>query len=112
MVRAPQGREWDREATYFVRALRDHFANKKQHSHRKATNPSDSQHDRRAETADREEMITASIPPESPEDEWALKCITVHGMQSLMEALDDDGSSFVTVNEVNEFISGKPNEWR
>ena len=106
---APQGGTWDREASYFVRALCDHFGGKAQHSQEMATDTNESQHDGRAEAANRQEILPPKIPVE---DEWALKCITVHGMQSLMEALDDDASSFVTVKEVNEFIRRKPNGWR
>ena len=77
--------------------------------------PSKSRPDRRAATVDldRVETMTASTLPEIPvEDMWALEYITVNKIQPLMEALDDDGSSFVTVDEVNEFTSGRPEKWR
>ena len=73
--------------------------------------PSESQPNRRAETVDRVGTITA-LPEIPVEGMWALKHITVNGIQSLMEALDDDGSSFVTVDEVNEFTSIRPEGWR
>lgn len=57
--------------------------------------------------------ITQQAIPFTPtEDLWSLQYITVHRAQPLMEALDDDGSSFITVNEVNEFTASRPEGWR
>ena len=98
------------KATHLVIALHGHFVWRAQYSRGKATNPSESQPNERAETANHGETITL---PEIPvEDLWALEYITVNRIQSLMEALDDDGSSFVTVYEVNEFTNSRPEGWR
>lgn len=79
----------------------------------KATNPSESKFEGSAETANRDETITASALPEIPvEDGWALKYITKDRLLPLMEALGGNSSSLVTVDEVNEFTSRRPNEWR
>ena len=47
-----------------------------------------------------------------PKDEWALQLITLHRLQSIMEAIDFDGSSVVTIEEVNVFTDAKPQDWR
>ena len=91
-----------------VVALHDHFTLKAaQASNRVATVPSESQ------TADDPTTITEGALPDTPvEDTWALKYISVNRIQALMEALDDDNSSFVTVNEINNFTSRRPEGWR
>ena len=53
-----------------------------------------------------------AIPATPAEDLWALQYITVRRAQPLLEALDDDGSSFITVNEVNTFTNSRPEGWR
>ncbi|KAF8553591.1 hypothetical protein OG21DRAFT_1441706 [Imleria badia] len=52
-----------------------------------------------------------AIPATPAEDLWTLRYITVNRAQPLIEALDDDGSSFITVNEVNAFTSSRPQGW-
>ena len=109
----PQGWKWSVKATHLVMALHDHFVWKAQYSHKKATDPRTSQSNRRMEVPNRAETMPASMLPDiSAEDMWALEYITVNRIQSLMEALDDDGSSFVTVYELNEFTSSRPERWR
>ncbi|KAF8503111.1 hypothetical protein BU17DRAFT_71814 [Hysterangium stoloniferum] len=46
-----------------------------------------------------------------PEDEWALGYINVFRVQPLMETLDRDASSFVTVVEANAFTADRPPQW-
>jgi hypothetical protein len=46
------------------------------------------------------------------EDKWTMQFITVGRLQPIMEALDDDGSSLVTVAEVNAFTAARPFDWR
>lgn len=56
---------------------------------------------------------TVTLPTETlADDSWALQYINVRQIQPLIEAIDDDGSSFVTVNELNEFTSCRPKGWR
>lgn len=52
------------------------------------------------------------IPSMPPEDQWTLEYISVHRVRPLIEALDDDCSSFVSVAEVNAFTSSRPAGWR
>ena len=46
------------------------------------------------------------------DDRWALSCIGIAKIQPLIEALDEDGSSFVTVAEANAFTASRPANWR
>ena len=45
-------------------------------------------------------------------DQWALEYMTVVRIQPLIEAIDDDVSSFITVAEVNAFTAARPSNWR
>jgi len=54
----------------------------------------------------------ATLPAESADYSWALQYINVRQIQSLIEAIDDDGSFFVTINELNDFTSCRPSGWR
>lgn len=45
-------------------------------------------------------------------DRWALEYIGVHLVRPLIEIIDDDLSSFVTITEVNAFTAARPAEWR
>ena len=62
------------------------------------------------------EQVAGSTPRPNlsadPKDEWALQLTTLHRLQSIMEAIDFDGSSVVTIEEVNVFTDAKPQDWR
>ncbi|KIK61458.1 hypothetical protein GYMLUDRAFT_43029 [Collybiopsis luxurians FD-317 M1] len=45
------------------------------------------------------------------EDDWALEYITISRIQPLLEALDDDSSSLISVAEVNDFTAARPTNW-
>ena len=47
-------------------------------------------------------------------DDWAFEYMNVNYLQSIMEAFDDDGSGYVTYQEVNDFVAGRPEalRWR
>ena len=53
-----------------------------------------------------------TIPSMPPEDQWTLEYITAHRVRPLIEAVDDDCSSFASVAEVNAFTSRRPAGWR
>lgn len=46
------------------------------------------------------------------EDAWAIQYIHVSRVLQLVEAIDDDLSTFVTVAEVNQFTRARPEKWR
>lgn len=113
--RLKQGWKGSVKATHFVIALHDHFTVKAGQASRKTnTHASD---DASAETVTvnntSTDTTTVTLPAETPaDDSWALQYINVRQVQALIEAIDDDGSSFVTVNELNEFTSCRPKGWR
>ncbi|KAF5370541.1 hypothetical protein D9757_010124 [Collybiopsis confluens] len=50
-------------------------------------------------------------PTNSPDDRWALKYIKVSRLQPILEAIDDDGTGFISIKEVNTFVGFKPDGW-
>ena len=46
------------------------------------------------------------------EDQWALKYINVSHVQPVIEAIDEDGSGFISVKEANNFAISRPKDWR
>lgn len=107
-----QGWKGSVKATHFVIALHDYFRAKTgQASPRTKTSISvDGSAETATETVNNNET---TIPPDTPaDDSWALQYINVRLIQPLIEAIDDDGSSFVTVSELNDFTSCRPKGWR
>ena len=45
------------------------------------------------------------------QDEWTMEYISLTKLQAISEAVDDDASGFVTIAEVNQFTTARPNEW-
>ncbi|KAI0653998.1 hypothetical protein C8Q70DRAFT_1031605 [Cubamyces menziesii] len=63
---------------------------------------------------DQNRAITSGTKPIRPipeEDLWAVQCIDLIHLQSLVEALDSDSSGYVSVQEVNKFTASRPKEW-
>ena len=56
----------------------------------------------------------SAFTPGASTDDWAFEFINAKYLQPIMEAFDDDGSGYVTYQEVNEFVDGLPPEldWR
>ncbi|KAA1470682.1 hypothetical protein DENSPDRAFT_923800 [Dentipellis sp. KUC8613] len=61
-----------------------------------------------APPASNEQLSTKTV---TQSDEWALEYISITRIQPLIEALDDDVSSFVTIAEVNAFTRARPDGW-
>lgn len=57
-------------------------------------------------------VANSAIPSMPPEDQWTLEFISVHRVKPLIEAVDDDCSSFASVAEVNAFTASRPAGWR
>ena len=110
-----QGWKGSVKATHFVIALHDHFTGKtRQALWKKSTNTSTNT-PAVPETVNHADTDTnaAALPLETPvDDSWALDNINIRQIQPLIEAIDDDGSSFVTVNELNDFTNHRPKGWR
>lgn len=46
------------------------------------------------------------------DNKWALQYINVAHLQSILEAIDDDGTGFVSIKEANTFAIERPKDWR
>lgn len=53
----------------------------------------------------------APAPKKRQDDRWALAYINAAYVQPILEAVDDDGTGFVSVKEVNTFVAERPDEW-
>ncbi|KAK7040772.1 hypothetical protein VNI00_009678 [Paramarasmius palmivorus] len=89
------------KARHLVMALRDHFVR--------------GIHNNKLDKADEADVhIAKGMESASAQDQWAMRYITdlrLQLLQPLMEALDDDVSSFVTIDEVNAFTAARPLNW-
>lgn len=45
------------------------------------------------------------------DDRWALAYINAAYVQPILEAVDDDGTGFVSIKEVNTFVAERPENW-
>ncbi|KAJ7762637.1 hypothetical protein B0H16DRAFT_1311844, partial [Mycena metata] len=53
--------------------------------------------------------LPAGAKPE--DDRWALAYINIAHLQPILEAVDDDGTGFVSIKEANEFALSRPKGW-
>ncbi|EKM75603.1 hypothetical protein AGABI1DRAFT_64395 [Agaricus bisporus var. burnettii JB137-S8] len=58
-------------------------------------------------------MITSQLPSprRKADDGWALEYINAAYVQSILEAVDDDGTGFISIKEVNTFVEERPAGW-
>ncbi|KIJ47404.1 hypothetical protein M422DRAFT_248793 [Sphaerobolus stellatus SS14] len=87
------------KARNFVLALRDYFTGQIYETALRSGNASVS------EAAQQDKIDNRS------QDYWALKYLNIENLQSVMEALDDDGSGFISVKEANSFVKDCPEDW-
>jgi hypothetical protein len=45
-------------------------------------------------------------------DHWALQYINVAHLNAILEAIDDDGTRFISIKEANTFANERPQGWR
>ncbi|GJE97347.1 hypothetical protein PsYK624_135630 [Phanerochaete sordida] len=74
------------------------------HDKRRGSSDSGTSHDQEAEPEKTARVF-------SLEDGWTLKYISMLRVHPLLEMLDQDYSSWVTVNEINHFTSARPKDW-
>jgi hypothetical protein len=53
-----------------------------------------------------------AAPRKRQDDKWALAYINAAYVQPILEAVDDDGTGFVSIKEVNTFVAERPDDWR
>lgn len=81
------------KARPFIMTLRDHFAEQVE----SALGPSPLANNGSSSVA------------ENNTDPWTRQYIDVKYLQPIMDAIDDDGSAYVTIAEVNRFTEQLPN---
>ncbi|KAI5824166.1 hypothetical protein K523DRAFT_366348 [Schizophyllum commune Tattone D] len=101
------------KAHHFTFALRDHLIEKyhgmhgKDHVHRPRSDDAATE-----PTGSEGEVSHANIPQSDADgDRWAVEALTMLTVQPISEALDDDGTGFISVAEVNAFTSSRPKDW-
>ncbi|KAH8830312.1 hypothetical protein DL96DRAFT_1707144 [Flagelloscypha sp. PMI_526] len=117
------------KARHFILALHDHFSEKIREAELIADNqpndksevdglPEDGSDGEGSESGSEEEthpdpppLNFADLDEARRLDTWALNFLTVTHVQSILEAIDDDGTGFITVKEVNIFVKSRPPGW-
>lgn len=61
---------------------------------------------------DQESTVVAPSLIGLGDDKWALDFINVAHLQSILEAIDDDGTGFISIKEANTFAIERPKGWR
>lgn len=64
-----------------------------------------------ANTVPEIQLPTPSIA-ENDDKSWLLKYIDVAHVRPIVEAMDEDGSGFISVKEANKFALSRPAGWR
>ncbi|THU88449.1 hypothetical protein K435DRAFT_917088 [Dendrothele bispora CBS 962.96] len=54
---------------------------------------------------------TAVTVARQRQDTWALAYINITRVQPILEAIDDDGTGFISIKEVNDFTDSRPEGW-
>ncbi|KAJ6594849.1 hypothetical protein B0H19DRAFT_1096915 [Mycena capillaripes] len=113
-----QGWKGSVKARHFVLALNDYYSEK--FSHIDAV-VAQSAANSVAGSVPASPLISPSSPAfariEAPpgakmeDDRWALSYINVTRLQSILEAVDDDGTGFVSIKEANDFAMSRPEGW-
>ncbi|PPQ65654.1 hypothetical protein CVT24_011808 [Panaeolus cyanescens] len=95
------------KARHFVLMLKDYFSDKEGFISKRTTSSSGGPNDIPITPRPEEPLVT----PTPPEEEWALRYITISNLQPISEAVDDDGTGFINVSEVNVFAEDRPQDW-
>ncbi|GAW02631.1 hypothetical protein LENED_004297 [Lentinula edodes] len=94
------------KARHFVLALRDYFVEKS--AKKDPANVESGNPELNNPVSDH---VAPDWDPESEDDRWTHSYISVAHVQSILEAIDDDATGFITIKEVNEFTSSRPTGW-
>jgi hypothetical protein len=54
---------------------------------------------------------TFSVTTNVQRERWAVAHIHIAHVQPILEAIDDDGTGFISINEVNTFAMSRPEGW-
>ncbi|KAF5346696.1 hypothetical protein D9756_010366 [Leucocoprinus leucothites] len=110
--RLSQGWKGSVKARHFVLALRDYFTDQFSVN---TPRPNDLiiqiPMPETAINADNHLMRFTASKPILHQDLWALQYINVSHLNAILEAIDDDGTGFISIKEVNTFSNERPNGW-
>ncbi|KIK51274.1 hypothetical protein GYMLUDRAFT_208804 [Collybiopsis luxurians FD-317 M1] len=95
------------KARYFVLALGDFYVDK-QISKDTSRFPVSPANPLSQDSTDRRNGSPDAI---FKDDRWALKYLDISRVQPILEAIDDDGTGFISIKEVNTFVRSKPDGW-
>ncbi|KAF9050511.1 hypothetical protein BJ165DRAFT_1525732 [Panaeolus papilionaceus] len=98
------------KARHFVLALHDYYTDQLSHG-LNSPNASNSDKFTPLKSPRPRPNRSQSILLKRQDDKWALAYINAAYVQPILEAVDDDGTGFVSVKEVNTFVSEKPEGW-
>ncbi|KAL1665576.1 hypothetical protein GGF50DRAFT_113998 [Schizophyllum commune] len=101
------------KAHHFTFALRDHLIEKYHWMHGKGHVHRPRSDDAATEPTGIDGEVPHANTPKSDTDgdRWAVDALTMLTVQPISEALDDDGTGFISVAEVNAFTSSRPKDW-
>lgn len=54
------------------------------------------------------EILNTTI---NPSDHWTLDYLDIAHLQPILEAIDDDGTEFISIKEANTFAVQRPKGW-
>ncbi|KAG6876066.1 hypothetical protein C0992_001084 [Termitomyces sp. T32_za158] len=60
---------------------------------------------------DKGDQISDIIDRHKLDHQWALSYFNISYLQAIAEAIDDDGSGLINIQEVNSFTKSRPREW-
>ncbi|KAI0666572.1 hypothetical protein C8Q78DRAFT_434848 [Trametes maxima] len=86
------------KARHFILALRDAYLQP----------PPEETADVHSSDPSKPTVITLNM---ANEDKWAVNYIDFNSISAITEAFDDDASGFITISEVNQFTSSRPEGW-
>ena len=107
------------KARHFVLALHDYYTDKLSKAGGSGSDTPPRMTDGRpfppgsaAQTPRTPKSGTSAVFKRQQDDKWALAYINAAYVQPILEAVDDDGTGFVSVKEVNTFVAERPDGWR
>ncbi|KAH9933228.1 uncharacterized protein BXZ73DRAFT_77381 [Epithele typhae] len=111
-----EGWKGSAKARHFVMAVRDYFALKQSDKAKfKAFITAIDMRMNAARGSDFDphsgDDVSAATADSPEDDTWALESISVLRVQPIIEAMDEDVSSFITIQELNDFTSARPEDW-
>ncbi|KAG6906642.1 hypothetical protein DXG01_012817 [Tephrocybe rancida] len=100
------------KARHFVLALRDYFLGGKGAQRQFSSTPPLQLHSPPPTSPPAEHSDYAfPVPRRYNNDEWAQSYVNVSYLQAIAESIDDDGSGFINIQEVNNFTMMRPKGW-